>query len=70
MQQRSENEEDEHQNSWADGGRGSEDTYHTELCNVNAGKELLQSPRVDETTGVDLSVCDKENVVSPCEIEY
>src|SRR5688572_27643093 len=64
MEQNSEDEEDNHQNSRARSLGDNEHSDEADLGKINTDEKLLQSSGVNKTSSVDLGLCDKQDVVT------
>ena len=69
MVEDSENEEDYLEDERANGGSDSKETDQADLAKVDTSEDLLKRAWVDETTGVNVGIVDKEEVVLVGEVE-
>lgn len=59
-----EDQVDYHDDQGPNGAFDGEETDQADVCQVEAGHQVLEGPGVDETLGVDAKIVDKEKVVS------
>ncbi|KAI6752243.1 hypothetical protein HG531_006939 [Fusarium graminearum] len=64
VEQDAEDKEDDHQSSGACSLGDNKHSNEADLGKINPDKELLQSPRVNKASSVNLGLGDKENVVT------
>lgn len=69
VEQDGEDEEGSHENGGPNRLGDGEHADHADLSNVNTGKKLLESARVDQAAGIDLSIRHEQNVVSVGQVE-
>ena len=69
MEECGEDQGNNHENQWARSNGNCEETNEADFTNVDASQKLLESARVYQTLGVDLSVGHEENIVLEGAIE-
>lgn len=74
MIQGGENEEDDHEDQWAQspngtGGCDGKESHQAELGDVETDKQMLQCPRIDASFGVDVGIAYEEEVVTVGQVE-
>ena len=69
MEEGDKDQEDDHEDDWANGLGDTEETDHADDCQVNAGGGLLESPRINKPLGIDIRVVNEQQIVPVGQID-
>lgn len=64
MEQNEEDEEDDCEDDRGNGCTDGEQTNHHNQPDITSSKNLLEGAWINETLGIDLGVCDEEDIIS------
>lgn len=64
-----EDQESDHQTQWSDSSSNREKSDEANLGEIHTGEELLKGTWINEALGIDLAICNKEDIISVGEIE-